>query len=340
MKETGLKKWAMKLIVIGATAIIAGGCSKPVTPEVKVKELMGTFVSITAWGAEKEAVQTAIDQAFLEMEKVDYMMSDYKSTSELSRLNREGINEVKVSEELYGVIKKSVAYSIKTGGAFDITVGPLMKVWNTAANEERAPADEETAKALTLVGYEKLKLEDASSSVKFGVAGMSLDLGGIAKGYALDKAIDKLKELGVENAMVNAGGDVRSTGLRPDGKVWHVAVRDPENPGGKTVVLDAPEAAIATSGDYEKFIEVGSEKYSHLMNPKTGKSVECVSATVVAPLGADADTLATSICVLGPEKGLELINVTDNTEAMIIMKNGEVKTSNGFAGYIQKKNAE
>lgn len=331
-----MKRLASFIFALGVAAIIAGGCSRPVEPVVKVREMMGTFVSVTAWGEDKEAVTSAIDQAFLAMEEVDYMMSNYKSTSELSRMNREAANEVKVSEELYGVIKSAASYSMKTGGAFDVTVGPLMTVWNAAKEEDKAPSDEAVAQALMSVGYEKLKLEDASSSVKFNAPGMSIDLGGIAKGYALDKAIDKLKELGVKNAMVNAGGDVRSTGVRPDGKDWRVAVRDPENPGGKTVVLTAPEKAIATSGDYEKFIEVGGAKYSHLMNPKTGKSVDCVSATVIAPLGIDADALATSVCVLGPDKGLALIDKGDDVEAMIIMNDGTVKTSKGFAAYIQK----
>jgi thiamine biosynthesis lipoprotein len=309
--------------------------------------IMGTFVHVVAVaedsGTAKKCVRTALD----EIRKVDELMSDYKSDSEISRVNREaGEKAVRLSEATYEVLQRSVEFSKMTGGAFDITVGPLVALFREAKENKVAPSEEQIAKARSKVGFEKLRLDSENKTVQFSDNDMLLDLGGIAKGYAIDKAIEGVKQAGAIGAMVDIGGDVRCFGLPPKGKDhWLIALQDPNSAiegiegGGLLLVLKITNAAVATSGDYQQFVLIEGKRYSHIMDRKTGTSAEGLSSvTIIADNATDADALATSVSVMGAEKGLALIEKLPGTEAILITSGPkyEVTKTSGAEVYVKE----
>jgi len=307
--------------------------------------IMGTFAHIVAvandTGTAKECVRAALE----EIHKVDDLMSDYKSDSEISRANREaGERAVRLSESTYEVLQRSVEFSQMTGGAFDITIGPLIALFRKAKENKVAPSEQQIALAKSKVGFEKLKLDSENQTVQFSDNGMLLDLGGIAKGYAIDKAIDAAQRCGAIGAMVDIGGDVRCFGLPPQGKDhWLIGLQDPNSAiegiggGGLMLVLKVTNAAVATSGDYQQFVLIDGKRYSHIMDRRTGTSAEGLSSvTIIADNATDADALATSVSVMGAENGLALIEKLPNTEAILInsQPNYEILKTSGAEKYI------
>ncbi len=309
--------------------------------------IMGTFAHVVAVaedsGTAKECVQAALE----EIRKVDELMSDYKSDSEISRVNREaGEKAVQVSESTYEVLQRSVEFSEMTGGAFDITVGPLVALFRNAKEDKVAPSEQQIARARSKVGFEKLKLNNENKTVQFSENGMLLDLGGIAKGYAIDMAIAAAQRCGAIGAMVDIGGDVRCFGLPPEGKDhWLIGLQDPNSAiegiegGGLLLVLKITNSAVATSGDYQQFVLIEGKRYSHIMDRKTGTNAKGLSsATIIANNATDADALATSVSVMGAEKGLALIEKLPETEAILITSGPkyEVTKTSGAEVYVNK----
>ena len=289
--------------------------------------IMGTFVHVVAVAEDAGTAKKCVRVALEEIRKVDDLMSDYKSDSEISRVNREADKRaVKVSESTYEVLQRSVEFSKITGGAFDVTVGPLVALFRNAKENKVAPSEDQIALARSKVGFEKLKLNSEKKTVQFSDNGMLLDLGGIAKGYAIDKAIEAAQRCGAIGAMVDIGGDVRCFGLPPAGKDhWLIGLQDPNSAiegieGGELLlVLKVINAAVATSGDYQQFVLIEGKRYSHIMDRRTGTSTEGLSSvTIIADNATDADALATSVSVMGAEKGLALIEKLPNTEAILI----------------------
>ncbi len=289
--------------------------------------IMGTFVHVVAVAEDAGTAKKCVRVALEEIRKVDDLMSDYKSDSEISRVNREADKRaVKVSESTYEVLQRSVEFSKMTGGAFDVTVGPLVALFRKSKENKVAPSEEQIALARSKVGFEKLKLDIENKTVQFSGNGMLLDLGGIAKGYAIDKAIEAAQRCGAIGAMVDIGGDVRCFGLPPAGKDhWLIGLQDPNSAiegvegGGLLLVLKLTNAAIATSGDYQQFVFIEGKRYSHIMDRRTGTSAEGLSSvTIIADNATDADALATSVNVMGAEKGLALIEKLSGTEAILI----------------------
>lgn len=327
-----------------STAVILS--SSGVTVE-KTGLMMGTVVEIRAvarrglTGAQAEA---AIDRAFAEMARVEGIFSVYRKDSEISRINTmKAAEKMTLSEETFGLIGKSVAYSAKTGGAFDITVKPLVDLWARAKSEGRLPASEEIDAARGRVGSQYLVLDEGKRTISFAKDGMALDLGGVAKGYAADRAIAVLRKNGVKDAIVNAGGDAYCLGRRSAFRSWKVGVRHPRKPGALIIELPLEDRAIDTSGDYEKFFMLAERRYSHIIDPRSGYPVgdDVVSATVLAPDSTTADILATALCVLG-EAGMRLIEGDPALDAIMIrMKGGglEMVTSKGLRRYEESEKA-
>ena len=289
--------------------------------------IMGTFAHVVAIAKDSETARKCVQAALDEIRKVDELMSDYKTDSDIGRVNsRAGEKPVQVSEATYEVLHRSIEFSEMTGGAFDITVGPLVALFRNAKESKIAPDEEQIALAKSKVGFEKLKLDSENKTVQFSEKGMLLDLGGIAKGYAIDKAIEAARGGGALGAMVDIGGDVRCFGLPPEGKEqWLIGLQDPNSAiegiegGGLILVLKITDAAVATSGDYQQFVLIEGKRYSHIMDRKTGTSSEGLSSvTIIAPNATDADALATSVSVMGSEKGLALIEKLPDTEAILI----------------------
>jgi thiamine biosynthesis lipoprotein len=309
-------------------------------------EVMGTFARVFAVATDSNTAKRSIGSAFAEIEEVDRLMSKYKSDSKISELNREGFKQaVKVSRPTYEVLEKSVEFSKLTGGAFDVTVGPLMDLWHSAEEANTMPTDAELQEARAKVGYGKLILDANEESIRFTAEGMEVDLGGIAKGYAIDKAVDAMERSGAAGGMVDIGGEIRCFGLPPGGKdKWRIGLQDPDkakdgfDAGTPLLVLNLMDAAVATSGHYRRFVTIGGKRYSHIVNPESGYSSESLaSVTIICPSATDADALTTAVSVMGAEKGLALVKKTPGAEAILITsepKREIIKTS-GAEKYIE-----
>jgi len=289
--------------------------------------IMGTFAHVVAVAEDSGTARKCVRAALEEIHKVDNLMSDYKSDSEISRVNSQAYEKaVQVSESTYEVLQRSVEFSKMSDGAFDITIGPLVSLFRKAKESKVAPSEEQIKLAKSKVGFEKLKLDSENRTVQFSDNGMLLDLGGIAKGYAIDKAIEAAQSNGAIGAMVDIGGDVRCFGLPPKGRDhWLIGLQDPNSAiegiaGGElTLVLKVTDAAVATSGDYQQFVLIEGKRYSHIMDRRTGTSAEGLSSvTIISDNATDGDALATSVSVMGAEKGLALIERLPNTEAILI----------------------
>ena len=309
--------------------------------------VMGTFAHIVAVAQNAGTAKNCIRAALEEIHKVDNLMSDYKSDSDISRVNREAYEKpVQVSEATFEVLQRSIEFSKMTDGAFDVTVGPLVALFRKAKETKVSPSEEQIAQAKSKVGFEKLKLDNENRTVQFSEKGMLLDLGGIAKGYAIDKAIEAARRCGAVGTMVDIGGDVRCFGLPPKGRDhWLIGLQDPNSAiegmegGGLRLVLTVTNEAVATSGDYQQFVIIEGKRYSHIMNRRTGKSAESLSSvTIIADNATDADALATAVSVMGAEKGLALIEKLPNTEAILIGPGPkyEITKTPGAEKYIKK----
>jgi thiamine biosynthesis lipoprotein len=341
------------LVCLSFTAVSFFSCSgrERADADSGYQMIMGTFVHIVAVAENSDSAEKCVRAAIDEIRKVDDLMSDYKSDSEISRVNREAFEKaVQVSDSTYEVLQRSVEFSEMTGGAFDITVGPLVALFRKAKESKVAPGEEQIALAKSKVGFEKLKLDSENKTVQFSENGMLLDLGGIAKGYAIDKAIEAAQRCGAIGAMVDIGGDVRCFGLPPKGRDhWLIGLQDPNSAiegiegGGLLLILKVINAAVATSGDYQQFVLIEGKRYSHIMDRRTGKSAEGLSSvTVITDNATDADALATAASVMGAEKGLALIEKLPNTEAILISpqpKSEIIKTS-GAEKYIKSAGTE
>ncbi len=335
------------LITLGAlfiTALYFLSPKGPVVVDSGHHIVMGTFARVSVVAANHNTAYKCINAAFIEIYKVDNLMSYFKSNSEISLVNREGFRRaIKVSDSTYEVLQRSIEFSKLTDGAFDITVGPLVELFRMAKKTEVAPSEEEIAKAKAKVGFEKLKLDDTNKTVSFTVEGMRLDLGGIGKGYAVDKAIEAAQKAGALGAMVDIGGHIRCFGAAPHSKDnssrqkpsperdWLIGLQDPKavkDPGFQIpgtaeadilLTLKLKEGAVVTSGDYQQFVVINGKRFSHILNRQTGSSAEGLSSvTIIADNATDADALATAISVMGAEKGLALIEKLPNTEAILI----------------------
>ena len=307
--------------------------------------VMGTFARVVAIGANSKVADKTIEAGLSEIQSVDKLMSDYKSDSEISRVNKDAFTRaVAISEPTYEVLKRSIEFSKLTGGAFDITVGPLVDLWHSAKKKNSIPRDEELAAARAKVGFEKLILDDKQRTVQFAVEGMRLDLGAIAKGYAVDKAIEAMQKAGAVGGMVDIGGDLRCFGKPPKGKTkWSVGLQNPDinknaDESDLLLILKLDSAAVATSGDYQQFALIEGKRYSHIINRRTGAgAVGLSSVTIIADSATDADALATAVSVMGAEKGLALIEKMPGVEAILITSgpNYELIKTSGAEKYIK-----
>ena len=289
---------------------------------------MGTRFRIVMYAADQAAADKVARAAFERIHFLDEAMTDYKETSELMRLcQKAGGPAVPVSDELFFVLAKAKAVSKLSDGAFDVTVGPIVRLWRRARRQKELPDPKKVAAALELVGYDKMVLDDKAQTVQLLKPGMLLDLGGIAKGYAADEALAVLRRHGVDKALVAAGGDIAVMGAPPGTSGWTVGIaplESPDLPPSRSLVLK--DAAVSTSGDAEQFVEINGKRYSHIVDPKTGVGLTGRrSVTVVARKGIDADSLTKVVSVLGPERGMPIIDRIHGAAALSLEK-----TENGM----------
>jgi thiamine biosynthesis lipoprotein len=290
------------------------------TAYTQTRDHMGTFVTITAYGAEPEV----IDLAFDEISRIEAKFSEEDSM--LARLNEQGYLRT-TDEEFIQLLNRSKRYAEISRGAFDVTVKPVLDLYAYAFDElGRPPTDEEIDAALRRTGYYKITLTDDGAYLP---SGTSITLGGIAKGYAIDRALTVLWENKVRAAIVNAGGDLRVMGDKPDGEPWIIALNNPDDRDDYITMFEL-EQAVATSGNYERYFDEDRD-YHHIIDPDTGRSAATlISATVIAPTATQADALATSVYVLGPDEGMELCENLKGVECLLIDEGRKIYRSGGW----------
>jgi thiamine biosynthesis lipoprotein len=323
---------AIAIGVIG-TGIAARGES-PTLQRYEFTEVhMGTDFRIVLYAADEKLANRASAASYARVAELNGKLSDYDPTSELSRLSATAGSgrSVSLSNDLWRVLERSQQLAAASDGAFDVTVGPLTKMWRSARRSKTFPSDERLAAARAATGYRNLQLDAATKSATLTVPNMRLDLGGIGMGYAADEALAVLKHHGIASAMIDASGDVVCSGAPPGERGWKIGLApltESEGPPSRYVWL--VDQSLTTSGDAFQFVEINGTRYSHIVDPKTGLGLTSRSSvTVIARDGTTADSLATAVCVLGPERGLKLIEKTPESAALIVRAEaGEVKTYN------------
>jgi len=319
----------------------------PVEKDSGYRVVMGTFSRVVVIAGGERKARRCIEAAFDVQRRIDELMSYQREDSELSRINRDaGDGPVRVDPLTFEVLQRSVEFSKLSDGAFDVTVGPLMDLWKAAGEANAPPTEEAMAEARGKVGYEKLILDEKDMTVRFAVKGMRVDLGGIGKGYGVDKSVEAMKKLGALGGMVDLGGNIRCFGQPPRGQeCWRVGLQDPNvspddmDASKILLVLAITDQSVATSGDYRRFVEVHGEKQSHILDTRTGKGAsKLVSDTIIAPDATTADALSTAVNVLGPDEGLALIERIAGVEAILIPPGKSVRPmfSAGARAYIRE----
>jgi thiamine biosynthesis lipoprotein len=292
--------------------------------------IMGTRITVELWADDETKAAPAIDAVLEEMRHIDDSMSTYKPTSEVSLVNAKAADgPMRISKELFDLLTTAKEYSVITDGAFDITYASVGYLYDF--RKHIRPNDAQIGKTLSAVNFRHVLLDPKSQTVQFSQKGVRIDLGGIAKGYSVDRGIDILKARGFTRAYLSAGGDSRIIGDR-FGKPWMVGIRDPRKGEGEVITrIPLVDAAISTSGDYERFFEEDGVRYHHIIDPHTGHSASKVrSATIIGPYATRTDGLSKTAFVLGPEKAMEIYNRIEDIDAIIVKLDGTVIYSKGI----------
>ena len=290
---------------------------------------MGTIYTVVAYGRDQASLSEAVGQVFEEIDQLDNQMSNYKPESELSTINRDAAQrEVTVSPELFNLIQYSMKASEASGGDFDITVGPLMKLWGFFRGQGRLPTQAEITEVQKKIGYKHVHLNAGDRTIRFDVAGMSLDLGGIAKGYAVDRAADILRAAGVSAALITSGNSsIYALGSPPGERGWKITVRDPYHEDKPADVFHLQNFALSTSGNYEKFFVIDGKIYCHIMDPHTGWPVQNMLSTVAAvPTGVETEALTKTFFVGGVEKSRQFLLTHPNIIGILYQPGAQPKT--------------
>ncbi len=297
----------------------------------RARPLMGTLVGVTVRGNDAEALEDLVRAIFSEIQRLESIFSEWSSTSVLFRVNASaGKTPTVVPAELVEVLDVAMQVACATAGAFDPTWAVLAACWRLDAPNFRPPSPKLIGKLLHLVDYRQVAIDRHARAVLVRRPGMRLGLGGIAKAYIAERAADFAVENGIRDVLIDAGGDLVARG-RNDRRPWTAGIREPRAAGGLLATVELHDEAIVTSGDYERFVEVGGQRYHHLIDPRTGwPAHRCKSATVIARRGALADALATALFVLGAE-GLDIISALGATAALVVGQDGTVQRTTGIA---------
>jgi thiamine biosynthesis lipoprotein len=297
----------------------------PIPPAICHEEsrvAMGCTATVRACGPDTAALPAVVGEALDEIDRVDRLMSHYRRDSPLSRLNREAANgPVAVEPELLDFLAECLRWSVESDGAFDVTVGPLMKAWGFFRDEGRVPGEIELARTLEVVGYRHVVLDHDGGTVRFDRPGVELDLGGIGKGYAVDRAVDLLRRRGIASALVNLGGSsVYGLGAPPGRDAWEVGIQDPSDSRKITLTVTLRDRALSVSGGYERFFEKDGVTYSHIMDPRTGRPVQGVlSVAVLTDSATNGDALDDVLIVRGLDASRAFLGRFRDSEALFFL---------------------
>jgi len=294
--------------------------------------MLDTLVEMTVASQNEQEAHTAMAAAYEEIGRIEALLSKYRNDSQISKINQHAGEEaiVRVDREIVEIVQRSLQYADLTGGVFDITIGPVVDLWGIGTDHEHVPENAELQHVLSSVGYKNIEIQ-GETGIRLREPQMALDLGGIAKGYSIDRAIEVLRRHKITSALVNAGGDIRCIGTKPDGSPWRVGIQHPRK-SSIIGVVPLQDAAVATSGDYERFFMRNNTRFHHIFTPSTGMPVsECQSVTITTKTAEMADVFATAVFVMGPERGLTFIEASPEVEGMIIRADGTMLTSSGFS---------
>lgn len=301
---------------------------------------MNTYMTITAYGPE---AREAVDSAKEEVYSLENRLSGTIAASDISQINSmAGKGAVQVSQETFGLLASAVSYSEKTGGVFDITIAPVMDLWGFGNGNYRVPAAAEIQSVLPLVDWHKIILDENSRMVELPSAGMKLDLGGIAKGYASDKVQEIMKGYDVSSAAISLGGNVAVFGTKEDGSLFRIAIADPESPESYVGVLTATDVSVITSGGYERNFTENGVTYIHIMDPSTGAPAvsDLLSVTIVTPDGVQGDSLSTALFVMGKDKAVAYWREHMDFSFILVTSSGEVLASSDLKDTFALVNTE
>ncbi len=335
-----VKKISFGISIMIFIALFYGCGKKELQPVEKTEYVLGTICSIQVYDGDKEK---AISSAFKRIKDIENKMSVNKSGTELDNVaDNAGKSYVKVSDDTLYVLERGKYYSDQSKGAFDITIGPLVKLWGIGTDKARLPSIQEINEKKALVNYKDLAIDEKNKKVMLNKAGMSLDLGGIAKGYAADEATRILKENGVKHAIVNLGGNVLAINDNPEGRPWTIGIQNPFDTRGDSLgTINVTNKTVVTSGIYERFFEKDGKKYHHILNPFTGYPMDnsLASVTLVTDVSIDADAMTKNIFYKGIEKGPEYVKTLKGVEAIFVTKNKEVYITDGLKGNFELTNS-
>ncbi|WP_400073573.1 FAD:protein FMN transferase [Zobellia russellii] len=292
-------------------------------------KLMGNRFDITVVAKDSTEANKNIDLAVAEISRIEDLISSWNPHSQTSKINKNaGKSPVKVSHELYNLIERAIGLSTLTDGAFDISYASMDKIWVFDGSMTQIPDTTAIQSSVAKVGFHNIVLNPENSTIFLKEEGMKIGFGAIGKGYAADKAKALLIETGVAAGIINASGDMNTWGKQPNREPWKVAITNPMDKNKVFALLPITQGAVVTSGDYEKFVNFNSKRYSHIIDPRTGfPSTGIISVTVFAPKAELADALATSVFIMGKEVGLNRINQMPKIECIIIDDQGNISTS-------------
>jgi len=294
--------------------------------------IMDTVVSVQFYTDSEQKAQQIFDQVLAKMEELEQALSVHLPDSDVAKLAAAaGIEPVRVSRATLEVLGTAQDYAARTDGAFDITIAPILETYNFHPGRERRPSRVQLNQALLLVDWQKVELDPKAQTAFLTKPGMKIDLGGVAKGYIVDRCLEVLRDNGLEFGLANAGGDIGLLEGKVDGSPWRVGIKNPENPQSNFAIVEVGHGAIATSGDYERFFIEDGQRYHHILDPRTGMPADRArSVTVIAPSVQEADLLSTAVFVMGPERGMALVEALPDVEAVIWDREGKVHWSSGL----------
>jgi len=328
-------------IIFIFSSVLFQGCSSNSEPLEETQFLLGTICTIKIYDNKSEDVMT---KAFNRIKDIENKMSVNKTGTEVDAIaSAAGKSYVKVSDDTFYVIKKGKYYSEKSGGVFDITIGPLVKLWGIGTDDARLPSQAEIDSKKSLINYKDILLNENEKSVMLKKQGMMLDLGGIAKGYAADEVAKILKENNVQHATINLGGNVIVLNDNINGKPWSIGIQNPLETRGEIVgSVDVTSKTVVTSGIYERYFEKDGKRYHHILNPFTGYPMDnnLASVTIITDISIDADAMTKNLFYLGVDKGLAYAKDTPNIEAIFITKDKKIYATDGIKSKIIIKNSD
>ena len=322
-----MKKKLMIIVLTFVLAIGIVGCDNEDSnqPISRTEIFMSTPVSITIYDGDNENI---LDKAFKKVAEVENLVSINKENTEISELNKNaGIGKVKLSDISYDILKKGLEYSKLSNGSYDITIGPLVKLWNIGFEDAKVPSKDEINEVISSIDYNNIEINDSTKEVFLTKKGMEIDLGSIAKGYIADEVANILKQEGVNRAIIDLGGNIYALGSKSSDSNWKIGIQNPFNDRGEVVGgIEVSDKTVVTSGIYERFIEENGVKYHHILNPKTGYPYETdiAGVSIIADESIDADALSTLTFTKGVEEGLRFIEGLDNVDAIFITNDKKI----------------